>query len=94
MAPSIFGSSTNREISGVSLFEIRSVSRLPPFKKTKQAIVLINAPIRLNENPLILRGHEIEASGTMLRGSLVLDLCRPLSVRSVRLRLTGEKEVG
>ena len=50
--------------------------------------------IRLDENPLVLRGSRDSASGVLLKGALVLCLAEPLrSVQSIQLRFTGRKRV-
>ncbi|KAL8797802.1 MAG: hypothetical protein Q9195_000154 [Heterodermia aff. obscurata] len=50
--------------------------------------------IRLEENPLFLRGSPDVAAGVVLKGTLVLCLSAPLqSIRSVRLRFVGEKRL-
>ncbi|KAL8920538.1 MAG: hypothetical protein Q9172_004465 [Xanthocarpia lactea] len=50
--------------------------------------------LSLDQNTLVLRGNEEEASSVLLRGTLVLCLAEPLRVQNVRLRFTGERRVG
>ncbi|KAL8941322.1 MAG: hypothetical protein Q9216_002307 [Gyalolechia sp. 2 TL-2023] len=48
----------------------------------------------LDQSTLVLRGSEDEASSVLLKGTLVLCLSEPLRVQSIRLRFTGEKQIG
>lgn len=55
-------------------------------------LIFLLAP-RLDQDNLIFRGGEDEASGALLRGSLVLCLSDSLRLQSVRMRFTGEKRI-
>ena len=50
--------------------------------------------IRLNQDPIVLRGHENEAPVALLSGTLVLCLSTPMHIRNVRVTLKGKKQVG
>lgn len=50
--------------------------------------------IRLNQNPIVLRGHENEAPGALLSGTLVLCLSTAMHIRNVHMTLRGEKQAG
>jgi hypothetical protein len=81
----VFGGVTGR--SSATLFEIRFVvlcSRLCP---------LLTIP-RLDNEIIVLRGAESEASSQMLRGVVVLCLPAPLKIEDVHLRMTGQLKIG
>lgn len=44
---------------------------------------------RLENDAVVFRGHEYEASGQLLRGTVVLCLPLPLEVDNIRLKLAG-----
>ena len=45
--------------------------------------------IRLDDDYIVFRGNEQEASSAHLRGTLVLCLSEPLTIKHVRLTLSG-----
>lgn len=53
-----------------------------------------NSQFRLDNDLVILRGAENEASGQMLSGKVVLCLPAQLKIEDVHLRLTGTLKVG
>jgi arrestin-related trafficking adapter 4/5/7 len=48
---------------------------------------------RLDDDYIIFRGNEEEAASALLRGKLVLCLAEPLTVKHIRLTLTGVSKV-
>ncbi|KAL1924953.1 uncharacterized protein VTP21DRAFT_4607 [Calcarisporiella thermophila] len=49
--------------------------------------------IRVNKPEILLRGSPMEAAGSLLHGSLVLTLNRPMKVRAVRLNFLGTMNI-
>lgn len=48
---------------------------------------------RLNDEYIVFRGNEQEAASAHLKGTLVLCLSEPLSIKHIRLQLTGMSRV-
>jgi arrestin-related trafficking adapter 4/5/7 len=48
----------------------------------------------LDNETVVLRGVESEASSQLLRGAIVLCLPAALELESVRLRMTGQLKIG
>jgi hypothetical protein len=48
---------------------------------------------RLNEDYIVFRGGEHEAASAHLRGTLILCLSEPLTIKHLRLELTGMSRV-
>ena len=48
---------------------------------------------RLNDEYIVFRGSEQEAASAHLKGTLVLCLSEPLSIKHIRLQLTGMSRV-
>jgi arrestin-related trafficking adapter 4/5/7 len=57
--------------------------------------VLLTAlvPGRLDNNVAILRGSEEDAPGQLIKGTVVLCLSEPLSVKNIGLEFKGESRV-
>lgn len=47
----------------------------------------------LNDEYIVFRGNEQEAASAHLKGTLVLCLSEPLSIKHIRLQLTGMSRV-
>lgn len=48
---------------------------------------------RLNDSYIVFRGTEEEAASAHLKGTLVLCLTEPISIKHLKLRLTGMSRV-
>jgi len=81
----VFGGVTGR--NSATLFEIRFVVLLCRLWR-----LLIAS--RLDNEIIVLRGAENEASSQMLKGVVVLCLPSALKVEDVHLRMTGQLKVG
>lgn len=92
MALSLLGS-TDREVNGITLFEIRYVNSFSRLFSTLASILINSCISRLDQDHLILRGGNSEAASTLLKGSVVLCLSRPLRIHSLRLQLTGKQSL-
>lgn len=52
-----------------------------------------NCVLRLNDDYIVFRGGEDEAASAHLKGTLVLCLSEPLTIKHLRLQLTGMSRV-
>jgi hypothetical protein len=83
--PSFFSGVTGK--SSATLFEIRYAFPIAN-------IELLLTPGRLENEVIVLRGAESEASSQMLKGVVVLCLPSALKIEDVHLRMTGSLRVG
>lgn len=86
--PSFFGGVTGRGVS--TLFEIRYATDLCAILPRYHILISYS----LDEEIIVLRGGENEASSQLLKGSVVLCLPSSLKVEDVHLRMTGQLKVG
>jgi hypothetical protein len=56
-------------------------------------ILIVPFSLRLDDDYIIFRGSEHEASSAHLRGKLILCLSEPLRVQGITLRLTGVSKI-
>ena len=85
--PSFFSGVTGK--SSATLFEIRYAL----FSSTVLSAYLLT-PRSLDNEVIILRGEEHEASSQILKGTVVLCLPAALRIEDVHLRMTGNLKVG
>ncbi len=83
--PSFFGGVTGK--TSATLFEIR-------FGPQSQEESLLLTGHSLDNDIIVLRGGESEASSQMLKGVVVLCLPAALKVEDMHLRMTGQLKVG
>jgi len=85
--PSFFGAVTGK--TSATLFEIRYVDGFF-FRRRIRADISCS----LDNEIIVLRGAENEASSQLLKGVVVLCLPSALKVEDVHLRMTGQLKVG
>ena len=81
----VFGGVTGR--NSATLFEIRFVG-------LRRLLCHLLITSRLDNEIIVLRGAESEASSQLLKGVVVLCLPSALKVEDVHLRMTGQLKVG
>lgn len=85
--PSFFSGVTGK--SSATLFEIR----YGLLRSTILTAYLLT-PRSLDNEVIVLRGEENEASSQMLKGTVVLCLPAALRIEDVHLRMTGNLKIG
>ena len=79
--------------SSVKHFDIRYRNMLPPPSPRLPTILLIPMSCRLNDNYVVFRGFENEAASVHLRGTVVLCITEPLTIKNFKLTLSGISRV-
>ncbi|KAL9110456.1 MAG: hypothetical protein Q9227_005000 [Pyrenula ochraceoflavens] len=87
MLPGIF--SGQGHASNAKYFDIRFIHSKPRLRRLR----LISFNCRLQDDYIVFRGNEQEASSAHLKGSVVLCLTEPMTVKYIRLTLTGISRV-
>lgn len=74
-------------------FDIRSVQSLVEYLSMAQETDEFLASIRLEDEYIVFRGNDYEAASAHLGGTLVLCLSEPLTIKNIKLHLTGMSRV-
>jgi hypothetical protein len=83
--------------NNAALFEIRYVRNARLSRGRYSAVpdrwLTVSSPSRLDSNALVFRGQGDEATGALLKGTLVLCLSQPLKFSNIHMRFTGETKL-